>query len=125
VTTAPAGWAHPEIEWVMADGPDPGRWTGVAGMAQAFRSSIGIWQDVRAEVEEYREIDAERVLVLEWRRARGKASGLDLGKMRSEGAVLFYVRDAKVARLIFYWDRERALSDLGLEADAGARGSAG
>src|SRR5947208_13340114 len=68
-----AEWAHPEIEWVIADGPDPGMWTGIAGMAEGFRSSMGVWRDVRAEVEEYREIDDERVLVLEWRRARGKA----------------------------------------------------
>jgi ketosteroid isomerase-like protein len=107
-------WAHREIEWVVADGPDPGTWTGVAGMAEGFRSSIGVFKDVRAEVEEYRELDADRVLVLEWRRARGRASGLELRQMRSEGAVLFELRDGKVARLVFYWDRERALADLGL-----------
>jgi ketosteroid isomerase-like protein len=107
-------WAHPEIEWAIADGPDPGTWRGVAGMAQGFRSSMGVWNDVRAEVEEYRQLDSERVLVLESRRARGKASGLELRNMRSEGAVLFHLRDGKVARLVFYWDRERALADLGL-----------
>jgi ketosteroid isomerase-like protein len=113
-------WAHPEIEWVIADGPDPGTWRGVAGMAEGFRSSMGVWKDVRAEVEEYRELDDERVLVLEWRRARGKASGLELRKMRSEGAVLFHLREGKVARLVFYWDRDRAFADLGLAAEGDA-----
>jgi hypothetical protein len=42
--------------------------------------SIGVWRDVQADVEEYRELDRERVLVLESRRARGKASGLELGR---------------------------------------------
>jgi ketosteroid isomerase-like protein len=116
-------WAHPEIEWAIADGPDPGAWRGVAGMAKGFRSSMGVWNDVRAEVEEYRELDSERVLVLESRRALGKASGLELGKMRSEGAVLFHLRDGKVARLVFYWDRERALADLGLAPQGSARKS--
>jgi ketosteroid isomerase-like protein len=114
-------WADPEIEWTMADGPDPGTWRGVAGMAEGFRSSMGVWTDVRADVQEYRELDDERVLVLEARRARGRASGLELEKMRAEGAVLFHVRDGKVTRLIFYWDRERALADLGLEQQDAAR----
>jgi ketosteroid isomerase-like protein len=109
-------WAHLDIEWVIADGPDPGTWTGVAGMAEGFRSSMGVWKNVRAEVQEYREIDAERVLVLEWRRARGRASGLDLRRMRSEGAALLHLRDERVARLVFYWDRARALADLGWPA---------
>ena len=108
-------WAQPDIEWVIADGPDPGTWVGLSGMAEGFRSSMGVFRDVQAEVEQYRELDAERVLVLELRQARGKASGLELRRMRSEGAVLFYVRDGRVARLVFYWDRDRALADLGLK----------
>jgi hypothetical protein len=28
-------WAHPEIEYVFADGPDPGTWSGLAEMAEA------------------------------------------------------------------------------------------
>jgi hypothetical protein len=30
-------WADPEIEIVYPDGPSPGRWKGVAGMADASR----------------------------------------------------------------------------------------
>src|SRR2546423_1486082 len=66
-------WAQPDIEWVIADGPDPGTWVGLSGMAEGFRSSMGVFRDVHAEVEQYRELDAERVLVLELRQARGKA----------------------------------------------------
>jgi hypothetical protein len=39
--------------------------------------------------------------------------------MQSKGANLFHVRGGKVARLVLYWDRERALVDLGLAREPG------
>jgi ketosteroid isomerase-like protein len=59
-----AKWAHPEIEFVIADGPSPGSWTGVAGMAEGHHDFLGAWEGFRTEAEEYRELDDERVLVL-------------------------------------------------------------
>jgi hypothetical protein len=50
---------------------------------------------------------------------RGKTSGLDLGQVRSQAAELFYIRNGKVTRIVSYWDRERALADLGLTPDSG------
>ena len=111
-----AEWAHPEIEYVLVGAPDvSGTWTGVAGMTQAWRAWLSSWEEFRAEVEEFRELDDERVLVLIRFSARGKTSGLELGRVRAKGASLFHVRDGKVRRLVGYFDRERALADLGLE----------
>jgi ketosteroid isomerase-like protein len=45
---------------------------------------------------------------------RGKASGLELGQVRTDAANLFHIRDGKVTRLVTYFDRTRALADLGL-----------
>src|SRR2546426_4597217 len=84
-----AEWAHPEIEYVVADGPSPGSWTGLAGMAEGFRIWLSAWEDYRVEPEEYRELDDERVLVLLHNRGRGKTSGLDLEQMQAKGAHLF------------------------------------
>jgi ketosteroid isomerase-like protein len=113
-------WAHPDIEYVHADGPAPGSWRGLAGMAEAWRDVLGAWEGYRAEVEEYRELDAERVLVLAHPRGHGKTSGLELGQMRTKGAQLLHVRGGKVTRLVFYFDRERAFADLGLAPEAGS-----
>src|SRR5271157_4088093 len=53
-----AGWAHPEIEFVIVDGPEPGAWMGLAGMAEGIRSWISAWSDWCVEADEYRELDA-------------------------------------------------------------------
>ena len=109
-----AEWAHPEIEFVAADGPTPGRWTGLAAMAEAWREALSAFEDLRAEADEYRALDDERVLVLMHFSGRGKTSGLEVGDIQMKGANLFHVRDGKVTRLVTYWDRERAFADLGL-----------
>jgi ketosteroid isomerase-like protein len=116
-----ADWAHPKIEFVMADGPTPGNWTGVDEMADVWRDFRGAWEEFRTEVDEYRELDGERVLVLVHRSGRGKTSRVELGQMRSKGAGLFHVRDGKVTRLVTYFDRERALADLGLAPEKDER----
>jgi ketosteroid isomerase-like protein len=113
-------WAHPEIETVMADGPSPRTWTGVAEMAEAWRDYLSTWEEYRTAVDEYRELDAERVLVLSRRSGRGKTSGVDLGQMLTKGASVFHVHDGKVTRLAQYFDRDRALADLGLAPEADA-----
>jgi hypothetical protein len=109
--------ARPEIEFVIADGPSPGHWQGLEGLADSWRDFLGAWEDARQDTEDYREIDNERVLVLTHIRGRGRASGLEVADTRTRGggqAGLFHVRAGKVIRLIYYLDRERALADLGL-----------
>jgi ketosteroid isomerase-like protein len=110
-------WADPEIEYVHADGPQPGTWRGLAEMADAWRTWLSVWDDFRVEAHEYREIDRERVLVLaDFSGGRGKTSGLEIGQLGgSRGTLLVHIRDGKVSRLVVYWDRDRALADLGLE----------
>jgi hypothetical protein len=83
-----------------------------------MREFLGGLEGYRLHAEEYRELDAERVLVLAHNRGRGKTSGLELGEVGTRSATVFCIRDDKVAKLAFYWDRDRALADLGLEGEA-------
>lgn len=112
-------WAHPEIEFVLADGPDPGSWTGVPDMAAAWRARLSAFEGYRGEAEDYRELDDERVLVYHHRGGRGKASGLDIGHMGAGGATVFHLRHGKVTRLVAYVERQRALADLGFAGEFG------
>ena len=108
-------WAHPNIKTMVADGPAPGRSTGVPGAAELWRNFLNAWEGYRSEAEEYRELDDERVLVLIRRSGGGKRSGVELGQIASEGAVLYHIRSGRVTRQVVYFDRDRALADLGLE----------
>jgi ketosteroid isomerase-like protein len=112
-----AEWADPEIEFVVADGPAPARWSGRAGMVEGWRDFLSAWEDWRGEAEGYRELDAERVLVLIHGTGRGKASGVDARQMRAKGANVFHIEGGLVTRLVVYFDRDRALAALGLAAD--------
>jgi ketosteroid isomerase-like protein len=107
-------WAHPEIEFVLADGPTPGTWVGVPAMTAAWREALSAFDGLDVRVERYLAIDDERVLVLMHNSGRGKASGFELGELQTRGANVFHIRDGKVTRLVAYWDRARALEAVGL-----------
>jgi len=111
-----AEWAHPGIEFVIVEGPSPGRRTGLAEMAATWREFLSAWEDYRNFADEYRELDDERVLVLLHVSGRDKKSGLELGQMRKRGGTcLFHVRSGKVTRLVVYYD----LANLGPAPEAG------
>jgi ketosteroid isomerase-like protein len=116
-----ADWADPEIEFGFVDGPEPGTRTGLAGMAQANRAWLTAWEETGMRADEYRELDAERLLVLFHFSGRGTTSGIDLGQIGTKAASVVDVRGGKVTRLVFYWDGDRALADLGLAPDTGGR----
>jgi hypothetical protein len=107
-------WADPEVEFVMVDGPTPGTWHGLPGMEEGWRDFLHIWDDWRVTAEGMREAGEERVLVLGRFSGRGKASGVELSDLSTHGACTIQTSGGKVTRVAIYWDRERALADLGL-----------
>lgn len=113
-----AEWADPEIEWVLPDGPSPGTWTGLTGLAAGSRDFLGAWEDLRVTVDEYREVDDACVLAFCRLSGRGRASRVELGQIRATTAFVVFVRDGKVTRMVRYLDVKRALADLGLAPEA-------
>jgi ketosteroid isomerase-like protein len=108
-------WADANIEQAEADGPLGGGTGDLDRIGVGVRDFLSAWEDFRIDADEFREIDGGRVLVLDHRSGRGKASGLELDAMRTEGARVFDIRDGKVTRIVLYFDRDRAFADLGLE----------
>jgi ketosteroid isomerase-like protein len=118
-----AEWADPQIEFGYADGPEPGTWTGVDEMSARYGDWLRGFKNFRAEPEEYLIADDQRILVFVRNTGRGRTSGLEF-EQRSV-ANFFEIRGGKVARLILYWDRGRALADVGLAPQAEDGGGAG
>jgi hypothetical protein len=110
-----ADWADPGIEYVHADGPDPTVSRGLPAMRAAVGERASVWRDFRFVPDAQRELDSERVLVLGHRSGRGRTSGLDLDEVPMSGAMMFHISGGKVTRLVAYFDRDRALADLGLK----------
>jgi ketosteroid isomerase-like protein len=108
-------WAHDDLEVVWADGPTPAIWSGLSRAAAGWRDFLAAWEDYRAAADEYLTPDDEKVLALVSYTARGKSSGVEVGDVQSRGANVFEIRDGSVRRLVLYWDRNRALADVGLE----------
>lgn len=109
-------WAHPDIEYTIIDEPGTQMVKGVAAMTRTWRDFLSAWENYRVEAHEYWALDEERVLVALRALGRGKASGLDIGRANAgpRSANIFHVRGGKVIRLATYFNRDRALTDLGL-----------
>lgn len=110
----PVEWAHPDLECVIADGPEPGRWIGRAAKRERTRDWLSAWHDWRAEAEEFREPGGGRVPVLLAFTGRGRGSGLTVGRIPAEVAHLFHVSDGYVWKRVIYFNRANAFVDLGL-----------
>ena len=109
-----ADWADPEINFEMVGGLTPGIWNGVAEMTEVWAGMLRAWEGLRAVPEEFRELDGDRVLVYLRNEGRGKGSGIELHGISAKSANVFTVRGGRVTRLITYWERDRAIADLGL-----------
>ena len=98
-------WADPDVELVIADGPGRETWRGLTEVGEGWSFFLGNWDEYRSQAEEFLEVDGERVLVMTRNHGRGKTSGLEVGPLSGENAVLFHLRGGKITRMAAYLDR--------------------
>jgi ketosteroid isomerase-like protein len=112
-----ADWADPDIELVFTEAHQRRSAKGLAAAGEAWSDFLSSWEDWRVVVEEYRELDDERVLVLLHNSGRGRRSRVDAAQVTAKVANVLRIRDGRVVELVLYYDRDRALADLGLAPD--------
>ena len=109
-------FVHPDIEFTAVGGPEVVEARGFVALADLWRGFLDSWEDFRVVADTYRQLDDGRFLVLFRRSGRGKVSGVEIAQLAgAEGADVLRLRDGKVIKWFSYWERDRALADLGLE----------
>jgi ketosteroid isomerase-like protein len=103
---------HPEIEFVPITAAMEGRVYRSPDETRDFLRSLELdWEVFETEPQEFYEV-GDRALALGTWRARGRASGLELGSQR--GGWLATIREGLVYRFRTYTERAEALDALGV-----------
>lgn len=94
---------------------DVGRatYSGVDGLRTAWLDWLLPWESYHAVVQDVIDANGGRVLALTRDHARPKGAKAEV---YFEGAPVWTVRDGKVARIEFYWNRAEGLAAAGLSA---------
>jgi ketosteroid isomerase-like protein len=90
---------------------DASEYRGHAGFGRWMEDWSAAWSEDSIEPQDFLDAD-ERVVVLIRQRTIGKGSGVALER---EDAIVFGMRERKIARLDYYNSREQALKAAGLE----------
>jgi ketosteroid isomerase-like protein len=114
---AVAPFVHAEAETVRPGLPGGRTYTGLDGFRESWLDWLAPYAEYRTEVEEA--IDCgERVLLLQ--SSSGRLEG-STKEVKLAPAVVYTVRDGKIARFEPYADRAQALEAVGLRRLAGGR----
>jgi ketosteroid isomerase-like protein len=100
----------PDIEWLMPYPDARGR--GKEAMQAAIGEYLRAWSDYELTVDDVRELDEDRALVLFTERVRGRHSDIE---RYGESAALWVFRDGLVVRFEGWLHRPDAYASLGIE----------
>jgi ketosteroid isomerase-like protein len=113
ITAATAPFFTPDFECVFVR-EDVGRaaYWGLDGLRDAWLDWLSPWESYRAEIEDVIDARDGRVVVLSRDYARPKGTDAEVYFI---GAPVWTVRDGKIARIEFYWNRAEGLQAAGLK----------
>ena len=102
-----------DFEWITLTGGtiDSSVYRGAAGIAAYFRDTATVWESMRIEPKEFRDLSAETLLLVSVLHARGMGSGVDV---EAELYGLFRVRGHKLAAFRSFGTEREALEAAGL-----------
>jgi ketosteroid isomerase-like protein len=106
-------FVDPELVFIRigSEAPDfTGEWHGLDGLKKATADYLNVWEDYSFEVERMIDLD-DRILVLETQTARGRRSGAVISQ---EVGALLTLREGKIVRWEYYWERADALEAAGI-----------
>ena len=112
ITAASAPFFTSDFEWVFVR-DDVGRaaYSGLDGLRAAWLDWLLPWESYHAEIEDVIDAGEGRVLVLTRDYACPKGANAEVYFI---GAPVWTVRDGKVARIEFYWNRDEGFAAAGL-----------
>jgi ketosteroid isomerase-like protein len=112
-----------ELDWSESRAPFSGIYRGHDGLRRFWASLWEAWDEFRVIVEEeIVECGEGRHITATAARARGRGSGIEV---ESRGAVLWTVRDGKIAGAKLFQSKDEALEAVGLSAEQASRPRAG
>jgi ketosteroid isomerase-like protein len=113
ITAASEPFFTPDFECVFVR-EDVGRavYHGLDGLRIGFLDWLLPWDSYSAGVEDVIDAGDDRVVVLTRDHARPKGAAAEVGFL---GAPVWTLRDGKVARIEFFWNRAEGLAAVGLE----------
>jgi ketosteroid isomerase-like protein len=116
LTAASAPFFTSDFECVFVR-DDVGRaaYSGLDGLRAAWLDWLLPWESYHAEIEDVIDAGEGRVLVLTRDYARPKGADHEV---KFIGAPVWTVREGKVARIEFYWNRAEGLAAVGLSESA-------